>query len=98
MQKEFFQLIAPEVFSKRVGFEWDDETNRCWFAKGKQPWAEYELAGVIVGLAVYNGHALDLRLPKAAYKKLTREQRETPHEKPLTGRSRGQQRFLMRSV
>lgn len=73
VQKEFFQLIAPEVFSKRVGFEWDDETNCCWFAKGKQPWAEYELAGVIVGLAVYNGHVLDLRLPKAAYKKLTGE-------------------------
>ena len=32
-----------------------------------------ELAGVIVGLAVYNGHALDLRLPKVAYKKLLGE-------------------------
>ena len=73
VQKEFFQLIAPQVFSKRVGFECDEETHSVWFAKGKQPWAEYELAGVIVGLAVYNGHALDLKLPKVAYKKLMDE-------------------------
>ena len=47
-------------------------------------------------LVVILGSAMSLVTRSRARE--AREQRETPHEKPLTGRSRGQQRFLMRSV
>lgn len=72
VQKEFFQLVIRDLFDVGYGmFEYNEETHLYWFKKDtfESP-IKFELAGIILGLAIYNGHILDLHLPLAVYKKL----------------------------
>lgn len=71
VQKEFFQLLVRRLFDPRFGmFVLDAASNSFWFSHASEDMAEFELVGTLLGLAVYNGVVLDLRLPPAAYKKL----------------------------
>jgi hypothetical protein len=72
VQKEFFALVAREIFSPDYGM-WQpcDAAGRLtWFAPGGLEVAgeaEYELVGWLLGLALYNSVLMELALPRAAY-------------------------------
>lgn len=72
VQKEFFQLLVRDIFDPKYGmFSYNDETRLFWF--NSPPWdvlEEFELVGIVLGLAIYNGHILELHFPKVVYKKL----------------------------
>jgi len=72
VQKEFFQLVVAQLFDPLYGmFTYNENTRICWFNhKSISTDEEYELIGIILGLAIYNGVILDLRFPMFVYKKL----------------------------
>jgi hypothetical protein len=79
LQKEFFQLIIRNLFKPDYGMFCFDEVSRCCWFQPQPPsldrpddesLVEYRLLGVLIGLAIYNGVALDLHFPLALYKKL----------------------------
>ncbi|KAJ8598621.1 hypothetical protein CTAYLR_003046 [Chrysophaeum taylorii] len=69
VKKEFFALLVPQLFDPVVGMFVELDT---LFFNPLCDWydVEYELAGILVGLAAYNQVVLDVRLPRVAYKKL----------------------------
>lgn len=71
VQKEWFQLLVKELFDPKYGmFIVDEETRTQWFNMASTDYAEFELLGKVLGLAVYNGIILDLHFPTVTYKKL----------------------------
>ncbi|MDP2434831.1 MAG: HECT domain-containing protein, partial [archaeon] len=73
--KEFFQLIVRDIFHPKYGmFLHLDEPNVFWFngcaSTLQDTTQEFQMIGTIIGLAIYNGVILDLRLPFVVYKKL----------------------------
>ena len=72
VQKEFFQLIMERVFDVRTGmFEFAEETDTFWInGSSLESEREFELVGILIGLAIYNGVILDMHLPLVLYKKL----------------------------
>jgi len=72
VQKEFFQLIVRELFDPKFSmFTYHEETRFFWFnADTIAPEDEFELVGLILGLAIYNFNIIDVHLPLAVYKKL----------------------------
>jgi len=76
VQKEFFQLLIRNVFNPAYGmFSYDEDTRLFWFSACSSTMdldteREFELIGVVLGLAIYNGHILDFRFPMLIYKKL----------------------------
>jgi len=72
VQKEFFQLIMREIFDPRYGmFTYAEDTRLYWFNHiSLENELEFELVGVVLGLAIYNSVILDLHLPMVVYKKL----------------------------
>lgn len=72
VQKEFFQLLVRDIFDPKYGmFYYNKDTRLFWF--NSPPWdalLEYELVGILLGLAIYNGHILELHFPRVVYKKL----------------------------
>jgi len=72
VQKEFFQILISELFDPKFGMLiYDDEAKTLWFNKDSldNP-MEFELIGILLGLAIYNGIILDLHFPDVVYKKL----------------------------
>ena len=72
VQKEFFQLLIREIFDPGYGmFVHQNETRQYWI-KGDsfETPMKFELIGIMLGLAIYNGVILDVHLPMACYKKL----------------------------
>lgn len=72
VQKEFFQLLVKQIFDVEYGmFEFNEETHMYWIRKDtfELP-LKFELVGIVLGLAIYNSHILDIHLPMAFYKKL----------------------------
>ncbi len=75
VQKEFFQLAMKTLFDESFGmFQYNDDRTRCWFAYDpnvdEKTCEEYHLIGILMGLAIYNGVALDLPFIGMLYKKL----------------------------
>eukprot|EP01135_Chromosphaera_perkinsii_P003479 Nk52_evm5s245 gene=Nk52_evmTU5s245 len=72
VQKEFFQLIVREIFDPKYGmFTLDEDTRMYWFnPTSLETEEEYELIGLIIGLAIYNSVILDLHFPMVVYKML----------------------------
>lgn len=72
VQKEFFQLLTKQLFDENYGmFELNKESQLFWFRKGSYELPlKFELVGIILGLAIYNNHILDIHFPLALYKKL----------------------------
>ncbi|KAI1826724.1 hypothetical protein F4861DRAFT_495990 [Xylaria intraflava] len=75
VQQEFFRLAIAEALDPIYGaFTVDDRTKMTWFQPGSlQPEWRYELIGLLVSLAVYNGLTLPITFPKALYQKLLGE-------------------------
>lgn len=73
LKKEWFQLVTRALFSQENGmFFYNDESHMCWFAPRPVESNDelFYLVGVVLGLAIYNSTILDLRFPRALYKKL----------------------------
>ncbi|KAM0476251.1 hypothetical protein ACHAP7_006946 [Fusarium lateritium] len=72
VQQEFFRLAIAECLDPGYGaFTVDERTRMAWFAPGSltEDW-KYELVGLLVSLALYNGLTLPITFPKALYRKL----------------------------
>ncbi|KAI1341203.1 hypothetical protein F5Y15DRAFT_414322 [Xylariaceae sp. FL0016] len=75
VQQEFFRLAVAEALNPDYGaFTIDDRTRMTWFQAGSlQPEWKYELIGLLMSLAVYNGLTLPITFPKALYRKMLGE-------------------------
>lgn len=75
VKKEFFQLMIKELFDPKYGmFEPHEDTRVYWFRRSTfDTPAEFNLLGLIVGLALYNNVILDLHFPQVLYRKLLKE-------------------------
>lgn len=75
VQQEFFRLAIAEALDPDYGtFTIDARTKMTWFLPGSpEPLWKFELIGMIVSLAVYNGLTLPVTFPKALYRKLLGE-------------------------
>lgn len=75
VQKEFFQLIIEAAFNPaHAMFVEIESTRHTWFnVASLEAKREFELVGILVGLAIYNGVILDLHFPRVVYKKLLGE-------------------------
>lgn len=72
VQQEFFRLAIAECLDPNHGaFVIDDRTRMAWFAPGSlvESW-KFELMGLLVSLAVFNGLTLPVTFPRALYHKL----------------------------
>ncbi|KAK0120187.1 hypothetical protein ONS95_011593 [Cadophora gregata] len=76
VQQEFFRLAIAEALNPDYGtFTIDARTKMTWFLPGSpEPLWKFELIGMIVSLAVYNGLTLPVTFPKALYRKLLGEE------------------------
>ncbi|GMH43518.1 hypothetical protein BSKO_11440 [Bryopsis sp. KO-2023] len=72
LSKEFFQLLVQELFTENYGMFVYNQSNRTfWFnSRSLEPGENFELVGVILGLAIYNSVILDVHFPLAVYKRL----------------------------
>jgi len=72
VQKEFFQLIISQIFDVSYAmFTYDEELRTFWFNRASlESDREFELIGILLGVAIYNGVILDVRFPHVVYKKL----------------------------
>ncbi|RTE78221.1 hypothetical protein BHE90_007316 [Fusarium euwallaceae] len=72
VQQEFFRLAIAECLDPAYGaFTVDDRTRMVWFAPGSltEDW-KYELVGLLMSLALFNGLTLPITFPRALYRKL----------------------------
>lgn len=75
VQQEFFRMAIAECFDPKYGaFTVDDRTRMAWFVPGSivETW-KFELIGLLMSLAIYNGLTLPVTFPKALYRKLLGE-------------------------
>ncbi|KAL2019181.1 hypothetical protein VTK56DRAFT_9981 [Thermocarpiscus australiensis] len=75
VQQEFFRMAIAEALNPDYGaFTIDERTRMAWFLPGspEDEW-KFELIGLLVSLAVYNGLTLPVTFPKAIYRKLLGE-------------------------
>lgn len=72
VQQEFFRLAIAEALDPDFGaFTIDDRTKMTWFQPGSpEPVWKFELIGLIISLAIYNGLTLPITFPKCLYRKL----------------------------
>ena len=73
VQKEFFQCILSHLMDPSYGlFTYDTETRLSWIPSCvlEESKLYYELFGVLLGLALYNGIMLGISFPLIFYKKL----------------------------
>jgi HECT-domain (ubiquitin-transferase) len=75
VQQEFFRLAIAEALNPEYGvFTIDDRTKMAWFQPSSPaPVWKFELIGLIISLAVYNGLTLPVTFPKCLYRKLLGE-------------------------
>ncbi|KAG5939261.1 hypothetical protein E4U60_000968 [Claviceps pazoutovae] len=72
VQQEFFRLAIAECLDPEYGaFTVDSRTRMAWFVPGSlvEEW-KFEMIGLLMSLAVYNGLTLPITFPKAFYRKL----------------------------
>ncbi|GLC35097.1 hypothetical protein PLESTM_000279200 [Pleodorina starrii] len=70
--KEFFQLLVRQLFNPDYGMFTADPTSHLhWFRPSRLEMdLEFELVGILIGLAIYNSHILEFQFPSVLYKKL----------------------------
>jgi hypothetical protein len=75
VQKEFFQLAISQLLDPSYGlFVYDEETRLSWINKSTlDSQIYYELLGMLLGLAIYNGIILGISFPRVFYMKLLNE-------------------------
>ena len=72
VRKEYYQLLTKQLLDPAYGmFSYNEDSKLLWFnPHGFENDQEFELIGLMIGIAIYNGIILDLRMPMATYKKL----------------------------
>ena len=72
VQQEFFRVLMAEALDPSYGmFTMDQRTRVSWLQPCSfEPLYKFELLGLLVSLAVYNGLTLPVNLPIAFYRKL----------------------------
>ena len=72
LKKEFFMLLTHEIFNFQNNmFTYNTKTNLFTFNYfSNEQIIKYELIGIIFGLAIYNSTIINVKFPKAIYKKL----------------------------
>ncbi|TID20570.1 Lysophospholipase 1 [Venturia nashicola] len=73
VSQEFFRLVFEKAFTPEAGLfvTTDPQANMTWFQPlTLEPLQTYELLGLLVGLAVYNGITVPMTFPQALYRKL----------------------------
>lgn len=72
VRKEFFQILIKELFDPNFGmFNFNPEKGLYWFnGLTHEPNVNFELVGVLVGLAIFNNVLIDMPFPLACFKKL----------------------------
>lgn len=76
VRKEFFQLLIKELFKPEYGMFTFNEKTVQYYINGlsHEPNINFELIGVLMGLAIYNNIILDVSFPQAIYKQLLFEE------------------------
>ena len=90
LTKEWFQLLVKQIFEPDYGMFVYHPHSRCyWFsvsdATKQANLREYNLIGVLMGLAVYNSIILDLHFPSICYRKLLTPPVVPANENTLVG-------------
>ncbi|RKF59635.1 putative hect-domain-containing protein [Erysiphe neolycopersici] len=82
VQQEYLRLAIAEALDPDYGvFTIDSRSRMTWFQPGSpEPLWKYELIGIIMSLAVYNGLTLPVTFPKALYSKLLGEEVTELHQ------------------
>ncbi|RAL16306.1 HECT domain protein [Aspergillus homomorphus CBS 101889] len=72
VQQEFFRVLMAEALDPAYGmFTLDGRTRISWFQPcSLEPLYKFELLGLLMSLAVYNGLTLPINFPTAFYRKL----------------------------
>ena len=72
VQQEFFRVAMAEALSPSFGmFTLDSRTGTSWFQPcSMEPLYKYELLGLLLSLAIYNGLTVPVNFPVALYRKL----------------------------
>lgn len=72
VQQEFFRVLLAVVLDPSYGmFTLDLQTRTSWFQPCSwEPLYKFELLGILVSLAIYNGLTLPINFPVAFYRKL----------------------------
>ena len=72
VQQEFFQVAFAEALNDSYGaFNTDPQTHMTWFQpRSLEPTYKFELLGLLMSLAIYNGISLPVTFPSALYMKL----------------------------
>jgi hypothetical protein len=72
VQQEFFRLLMAEALDPSYGMFTTESRTRCsWFQPCSwEPLYKFELLGLLMSLAVYNGLTLPVNFPIAFYRKL----------------------------
>lgn len=72
VRKEFYQIMTRQLFDPAYGmFKYYEESRLLWFnSDSLETGKEFELIGLLLGVAIYNSIIIDLRMPIAVYKKL----------------------------
>lgn len=83
LRKEWFILLTKSLFHPTTGlFDHIKDSRLCWFPINSSSKADtkihsqneyYYLLGVVIALAMFNGNILDLKFPKALYRKMCKE-------------------------
>lgn len=76
VQKEFFQIITAQLLDQQYGmFTYDTETRYSWInGASLESEKHFELVGIVIGLALYNGVILAVNFPRLMYKRLLDEE------------------------
>eukprot|EP00753_Platysulcus_tardus_P015873 PLAT5322.5.p1 GENE.PLAT5322.5~~PLAT5322.5.p1 ORF type:complete len:971 (+),score=475.03 PLAT5322.5:331-3243(+) len=72
VKKEFFQIIVRRLFDPAFFmFTYDDSCRLFFFNRlSFEPAVQFELVGILLGLAIYNSVILDVRFPPIVYRLL----------------------------
>lgn len=72
VQQEFFRVLMAEALDPAYGmFTMDSRTRSSWFQPCSwEPLYKFELLGLLMSLAIYNGLTLPINFPVAFYQKL----------------------------
>ncbi|KAJ3413109.1 hypothetical protein HDV05_008505 [Chytridiales sp. JEL 0842] len=76
VQKEFFQVLINMLLDPSYGmFTYEEDTRFCWVnGASLESETKFELVGIVLGLALYNGVILGVNFPGLLYKKLLDEE------------------------
>lgn len=72
VRKEYYQIMMKQLLDPSYGmFKYHEESRLLWFNSDSfESELEFELIGILLGVAIYNAIIVDFQMPRAIYKKL----------------------------